>query len=353
MSEKILFLDRDGTLIDEPEDKQIDSVAKLKLKPSVVPALLQLQQAGYRLVMVSNQNGIGTPTFPTESFTVPHQLLLDIFQSQGVVFSSILICPHMEADNCSCRKPKLGLVMDYLREGKIDFAQSYVIGDRETDLQLAENMGIKGMLYDDAVGWLRIARQLTEIPRSSCVHRVTKETDVCVTLNLDQQDDIVVNTGIAFFDHMLEQLAKHAGCSIQLQAMGDLHIDEHHTVEDVALTLGQAFRKALGDKLGIARYGFLLPMDDALSHIALDLSGRCYFVFEGQFNREIVGELPTELVPHFFRSFAESLGAALHIKMTGENTHHMVESLFKGVGQTLRQAIAREGNILPSTKGVL
>jgi imidazoleglycerol-phosphate dehydratase/histidinol-phosphatase len=353
VSKKIIFVDRDGTLIDEPEDKQVDSLGKVKLKKNVIPALLLLVKAGYRLVMVSNQDGMGTASFEKEDFEGPQQLMIDIFESQGIYFDDVLICPHFEEAGCLCRKPKLGLVMDYLRGNKMNSEKSYVIGDRATDVQLAENMGIKSILYDGQSDWLKIANALISLPRTAVFKRETSETSINVAVDLDQGDVIQVNTGIGFFDHMLEQLAKHGGFSLILNAKGDLVIDEHHTVEDAALALGEALRRALGDKLGIGRYGFLLPMDESLATIAIDVSGRSFFVFEGEFAREKVGELPTELIPHFFRSLSESLGAAIHIKVVGGNSHHMIESIFKGTGRALRQAIYKQGDDLPTTKGLL
>lgn len=353
MPKKILFIDRDGTLIDEPEDKQIDSLNKLKLKKNIIPALLKLQKAGYHLVMVSNQDGLGTSSFPQEDFTLPHEKLLHLLESQGIFFNDILICPHFSTDQCECRKPKLGLVMSYLRDKQMDYEQSYVIGDRATDVELAKNMGINSILYNDEIDWLDLARELTTLPRRAQITRATKETNVNVTIDLDTSDNVRIETGIGFFNHMLEQLAKHGGFDLQVNVSGDLQVDEHHTVEDTAIALGEALRQALGDKLGINRYGFLLPMDEARTEVALDLSGRGYFIFEGEFNREQVGNLATELVPHFFRSLAENLGAALHIKVQGDNTHHMVESIFKSVGRALRQAIHQQGFELPSTKGLL
>lgn len=353
MSRKFIFIDRDGTLIDEPEDKQVDSLCKVKLKKDVIPALLMLIQAGYILVMISNQDGMGTSSFLKNDFDAPQNLVLDIFQTQGIHFDNVLICPHVEMDGCQCRKPRLGLVMDYLRAGKMDVEKSYVIGDRETDIQLARNMGIKSILYNDEKGWLKITKELVTVPRRFELKRVTSETSIKVAIDLDQSHSILVDTGIGFFDHMLEQLAKHGGFDLALNIEGDLDVDEHHTIEDAALVLGEALRGALGEKLGISRYGFLLPMDESLTTVAIDLSGRGFFVFEGKFAREKVGGLPTELVPHFFRSLSESLGAAIHIKVTGENSHHMIESIFKGVGRTLRQAIYKQGNDLPTTKGIL
>lgn len=278
-------------------------------------------------------------------------MLIHIFASQGINFAATHICPHFANDDCQCRKPRMGLVTKYLRE--MDFEKSIVIGDRETDKELAENMGIKAILYNDTKDWLDIAREIVLQPRCAKIQRVTTETDVCVAVNLDQCRSIKIDTGLGFFDHMLEQLAKHGGFDLTLNVKGDLHIDEHHTVEDTALAIGEALRRALGDKKGITRYGFLLPMDEALATIAIDLSGRSFFVFEGKFEREKVGELPTELISHFFRSLSDSLQAAIHIKVTGENSHHMIESIFKGVGRTLRQAIHKQGDDMPSTKGVL
>lgn len=353
MSKKIIFVDRDGTLIDEPENKQVDSLCKVKLKKNVISGLLMLKEAGYALVMISNQDGIGTSSFSKNDFERPQNYLIDIFQSQGIFFDAVLICPHFESDNCQCRKPRLGLVMSYLRGGQMNYEKSYVIGDRETDIKLAENIGIQAILYNDKNDWLEIARKLVTQPRTFELNRVTSETNINVVIDLDQSRSIQVNTGIGFFDHMLEQLAKHGDFGLVLNVNGDLVIDEHHTVEDTALALGEALRCALGDKLGISRYGFLLPMDESLATIAIDLSGRSYFVFEGKFEREIVGELPTELISHFFRSLSESLGAAIHIKVAGENAHHMIESIFKGVGRALRQAIYKQGYDLPTTKGVL
>lgn len=256
MYKKIIFVDRDGTLIDEPEDKQVDCLYKVRFKRNVVVALLRLIKAGYQLVMISNQDGLGTPSFSQSAFDDSQKMMMDIFQTQGVFFDDILICPHFEIDRCQCRKPKLGLVMDYLRGGKMNFEQSYVIGDRETDVQLAKNMGIQAILYNDEKGWLEISRALVTMPRRFELKRVTSETNINVVVDLDQCSLIQVDTGIRFFDHMLEQLAKHGGFDLTLNVKGDLDIDEHHTVEDAALALGEALRCALGDKRGIGRYGF-------------------------------------------------------------------------------------------------
>lgn len=350
---KILFIDRDGTIIVEPPDYQIDSYEKLSLLPAVIPSLLQLKDEGYEFVMVTNQDGLGTDSFPHDNFTGPHNLLMNILASQGIHFESIKICPHKSTDNCDCRKPKLGLVMDYIRAGDLDFERSYVIGDRLTDVELAKNMGVKYIHITDPSAWPSIVDQIKGLTRCAEVTRNTKETAITAKVNLDQTNPVNISTGLGFFDHMLEQLAKHGGFSLQLTVKGDLHIDEHHTIEDAAITIGQALRQALGNKYGVARYGFLLPMDEALAQVALDLSGRAYFTFNGQFNREKVGELPTELVSHFFRSLADSLQATLNINVQGENAHHMIESIFKGVGRALKQAMIKNSNELPSTKGLL
>jgi imidazoleglycerol-phosphate dehydratase / histidinol-phosphatase len=355
MSTPVLFIDRDGTLVEEPPDHQVDALSKIRFMPGVFAALAELQRRGFRLVLISNQDGLGTAAFRRAAFEQSHNFIRATFESQGITFEREFICPHLPADGCECRKPKTGLVRDFLRDGDIDLANSAVIGDRETDLELARNLGVRGLRVlqngTDTETWGGVLAALTA--RSAAVDRRTKETQINVRVGLDATSPIQVSTGIGFFDHMLEQLAKHGGFALELTCKGDLQIDEHHTVEDCALALGEALRKALGNKVGIARYGFLLPMDEAEAKVAIDLSGRAYAVFEGRFGREQVGGLPTELVPHFFHSLAETLGAAVHVGVTGENTHHMIEASFKGVGRALRQAFKRESNELPTTKGVL
>ena len=352
---KILFIDRDGTLITEPFDQQIDRLDKFALEPACIPALLRLRDAGWKFVMVTNQDGLGTPSFREEEFRPLQKLLIDILASQGLEFETVRVCPHTAADRCDCRKPKTGLLTDYLKAADWSREASAVIGDRETDLQLALNLGVRGFRYDrKTLGWAEIARLLVDAPRRATFVRNTKETRITVTVDLDQASPAQLDTGIGFFDHMLEQIAKNAGIGLAIKCEGDLEIDEHHTVEDVGIALGTALKQALGDKRGVGRYGFVLPMDEAQAQVALDLSGRAHFTFEGQFPRDIVGELPTELVPHFFRSLGDALAATLQMSVKGDNTHHMVETLFKGFGRALRPAITRgAGSEIPSTKGVL
>jgi imidazoleglycerol-phosphate dehydratase / histidinol-phosphatase len=354
----VLFIDRDGTLIEEPADFQIDGYEKLRFCSGAIPALLKLQRAGYELVMVSNQDGLGTPAFPEAAFEGPHRLMMQVLESQGVRFRDVLIDRSLPAENAPTRKPGLGMVVPLLKDRSIDWARSAVIGDRETDLQFAANLGIRGFqLRTEAFGgqwdWDGIAHALADAPRVARVERVTRETRILVELDLDRVADPVARTGLPFFDHMLEQLGKHGGFALQVRAEGDLEVDEHHTVEDTALALGQALREALGDKRGIGRYGFTLPMDESIASAALDLGGRAFLVFDGSFRRERVGDLPTELVPHFFRSLCDAAGANLHLRVQGDNDHHQVEACFKVVARTLRQAIARDGTELPSTKGSL
>jgi imidazoleglycerol-phosphate dehydratase/histidinol-phosphatase len=354
---RIVFLDRDGTLNEEVADEQIDSLAKIRLMPGVIPALLELKRAGFAFVVVTNQDGLGTPSFPRESFDLAQRFILDLFSSQGIEFEAVFLCPHFKREDCACRKPRLGMLQPYLDTNDIDKAHSFMIGDRDTDMEFAANLGVEALRITlggrTAETWPAIAARILGSGRRAQLRRKTTETDISVEVDLSREGPSDIGSGLGFFDHMLEQIAKHGGFALNLKCRGDLQIDEHHTVEDCALALGAALREALGDKRGIARYGFLLAMDEAEAQVALDLSGRPYFVWDGKFNRERVGELPTELVPHFFRSLAQSLGAALHITVRGENSHHMIESCFKGVGRSLRQAIRLDGEGVPSSKGSL
>ncbi|WP_298191485.1 bifunctional histidinol-phosphatase/imidazoleglycerol-phosphate dehydratase HisB [Metallibacterium sp.] len=367
---RILFVDRDGCLIEEPADEQIDRFEKLALLPGVIAALQHCVAAGYELVMVSNQDGLGTASFPEADFAGPQALLMQILSSQGIRFREVLIDRSLPAEALDARKPGVGMLRHYLADDGWSRAASAVVGDRATDMQLAANLGVRGLRVGvQGMDWAQIAHVLCDAPRVAVIERNTRETRIRVRVDLDSDAAPEVRTGLGYFDHMLEQIGKHGGFALQLRADGDLAVDEHHTVEDCALALGQALRQALGDKRGIARYGAAdaadavpdssaaqpvrLPMDEASATALLDLSGRPWFVFNGHFPRERVGDLPTELVPHFFRSLSDTLGATLHLDVRGENAHHMVEICFKAVARALRTALRREGDALPSTKGVL
>ena len=372
----LLFVDRDGTLIEEPDDFQIDRYEKLRFVPGVISAMLRLRDAGYQFVMVTNQDGLGTDAYPQATFDGPHALMLQVFASQGITFRDILIDTSWPADNAPTRKPAIGLALPLLKDRSIDWSRSAMVGDRETDNGFARNLGIRAFQLRTAQfggdwDWPAIAHALVDAPRTAAVQRTTREPRITVEIDLDSTANPVIATGLGFFDHMLEQLGKHGGFALRLQCEGDLHIDEHHTIEDSALALGQALREAIGDKRGIGRYGFdpaqpcgptshhggqlgfTLPMDETLASAVLDVSGRPYLVFEGSFQRDRVGDMPTELVPHFFRSLCEAAGLNLHLRVQGDNDHHKVEACFKVVARALRQAISRQGNELPSTKGLL
>ena len=354
---RIIFLDRDGTLIEEPADCQVDALDKVRLVRGVIPALLELADHGYRFVMVSNQDGLGTAAFPEERFRQCQEHVLALFESQGIRFDEIFICPHVPDAGCECRKPRAGLLTRYLAETSIDLRRSAVVGDRDTDLELAARLGVRGFRLDTSGSrehtWPGIVDALCRAARSATVARRTRETDIRLTVNLDTPEPVSIATGIGFYDHMLEQVAKHGGFALTVECAGDTEIDDHHTVEDTAICLGQALREALGPRRGIGRYGFVVPMDESEARVSLDLSGRAYFEFRGDFGRERIGELSTEMVEHCFRSLADALGAALHIEVQGRNAHHMVEACFKAVGRALRQAVRVDGTAVPSTKGVL
>ncbi|MGA9333755.1 MAG: bifunctional histidinol-phosphatase/imidazoleglycerol-phosphate dehydratase HisB [Rudaea sp.] len=354
MTRKFLFVDRDGCLIEEPADEQVDSLEKVALLPDVIPALRRCISAGFELVMVTNQDGLGTPSFPQADFDAPQGFLLRLLRSQGITFAEVLIDRSHAHEQRDTRKPGTGMVRHYLGDDGWSRSQSAMIGDRDTDMQFAANLGVRGLrVGGENMNWNEVAHVLCDVPRIAEIRRNTKETQIRVRVDLDGTGEPQATTGIGYFDHMLEQLGKHGGFGLQIDCKGDLHVDEHHTVEDCALALGQALRQALGAKRGIGRYGFTLPMDESLASAALDLSGRPFFVLDGNFPRERVGELSTEMVAHFFRSLCETLGANLHLNVRGENAHHMVEASFKVFARCLRQAIARDGNALPSTKGSL
>lgn len=345
---KVAFLDRDGSLIYEPPDtKQIDSLERLQILPGVIEGLKKLISQDYKLVLVSNQDGLGTKSLPYKNFEKPQNKFLEILKREGVVFYKIFICPHFTKDKCNCRKPKVGLVEKFLKEELIDYQKSFMVGDRQNDAEFAKNIGIK--YYIMATNSI--------FPRIANLERNTKETQIFVQCDLGGQGNFSIDTGINFFNHMLEQLSKHSLIDLSVKAKGDLLVDDHHTIEDIGLALGEVLLKALGDRKGIKRYGFLLPMDDTLVEVAIDLGGRPYLVFNCEFKREKVGDLPTEMVEHFFRSVAESLKANIHINVKySRNEHHKIEAIFKAFAKALRMAVDkdfRQQGVLPSTKGLL
>jgi imidazoleglycerol-phosphate dehydratase / histidinol-phosphatase len=362
---KVLFIDRDGTIIVEPAtDQQVDSLEKLEFLPFAISSLKKLQDFGYELIMVSNQDGRGTAGFPEENFQKPHQKMLTILKNEGIFFSEIFIDNSFPEDNSPNRKPNTGLLTHYLIANLIDLHNSYTIGDRKTDVQLAENLGCKAIFYSheksekavlSSKNWIEITDFLTKKQnRLVKLERNTKETKITLTLNLDGNGKHEIDTGLKFYDHMLDQLAKHSGIDLNLTVKGDLEIDEHHTIEDSAIALGKAFKQALGDKKGIERYGFLLPMDEALVQCAIDFSDRACFIYEGSFDREYVGDFPTEMFEHWMKSFSEHAGMNLNLKIIdGTNTHHTIEAGFKALAKSIKQAITITGTELPSTKGIL
>ncbi len=354
---KILFIDRDGTLIEEPADEQIDSFAKLKFVKGVFRNLgFIAKNLDFRLVMVSNQDGLGTPSFPEETFWPVHNFILQTLEDEGIVFDEQLIDRHFPADNHPDRKPGTGMLKHYMDNPEWDLAGSYVIGDRETDAQLAENLGCQSLILGkDGLTWDKIAELLFAGERTAEVRRTTKETDIHVKLNLDGTGKCDIETGLGFFDHMLEQIGKHGMMDLTIHTKGDLHVDEHHTIEDTAIALGECIAQALGDKRGIERYGYTLPMDDCLCSVALDFGGRPWLVWDAEFHRERVGEMPTEMFLHFFKSLSDAARMNLNIKAEGENEHHKIEGIFKALARSLKMAVKRDiyHYELPSTKGML
>lgn len=361
---KVLFIDRDGTLVIEPPiDYQLDSLEKLEFYPGVFSALSKIvRELDFELVMVTNQDGLGTESFPEETFWPAQNKIIQAFENEGVKFTSILIDKSFPEDNAPTRKPRTGLLHAYTY-GDYDLQNSFVIGDRDTDIELAENLGAQGIFLGKesnrataltTTNWEDIYSFLKSKPRIANRVRKTNETDIRVELNLDGNGKNSIDTGLGFFNHMLEQIAKHGGIDLTVQVKGDLEIDEHHTIEDVAITLGETMLEALGSKKGIERYGFLLPMDDCISQVAIDFGGRPWLVWEADFKREMVGEMPTEMFMHFFKSFSDGARCNLNIKAEGENEHHKIESIFKGFAKAIKMAVKRTNDYtIPSTKGSL
>lgn len=369
---KVLFIDRDGTLIIEPPDEQIDSLEKLEYYPGVFTWLGKIaRETDYELVMVTNQDGLGTDSFPEKNFWPAHERMMKTFESEGITFLEVCIDKSFQRENKPTRKPGTGMLTKYL-SSDYDLKNSYVIGDRLTDVELAKNLGSKAILLKDTSldeklkasgfadfcalrtsSWQDIYNLLTASTRTATVNRKTKETDISISVNLDGNGKSSISTGLGFFDHMLDQLAKHGKLNLDVTAKGDLHIDEHHTIEDTALALGEAFSKALGSKRGIERYGFCLPMDDCLAQAAIDFGGRPWLVWDAEFKREKIGEMPTEMFFHFFKSFSDASRCNLNIKAEGTNEHHKIEAIFKAFAKAIKMAVKQEGNDLPSTKGIL
>lgn len=352
MKRRILFIDRDGTILKEPADEQIDSYEKFEFLPGAIGALTFLaRHTDYEFVLVSNQDGLGTPSYPESDFWPTHNLMLNILKGEGIEFAKQHIDRSFPQDNLPTRKPGTAMLTEYIDNPAVDLASSYVIGDRDSDRQLAENLGCK-YLYPD---WEKVTAILFASDRTAEVRRTTSETDIYVRVGLDGNGDSTIHTGIGFFDHMLHQIARHGNIDLTIQCTGDLHVDEHHTIEDVALALGQCLNKALGDKRGIERYGYCLPMDDCLCQVALDFGGRPWLVWDAEFHREKIGEMPTEMFLHFFKSLSDSAQMNLNIKAEGTNEHHKIEGIFKALARALKMAVKRdiEHFNLPSSKGKL
>ncbi len=380
MSKKILFIDRDGTLIIEPPiTNQLDAFSKLEFYPQVFQYLVKIvKEFDFELVMVTNQDGLGTDAFPEDGFWPIQNFIIKAFENEGIVFSEVLIDRSFPHENKATRKPGVGMLKHYFDREKYDLENSFVIGDRLTDVELAKNLGchaiwlnnfhqlgnaelkaspedLKKVIAIETQSWQAIYEFLL-LPLRKIVHtRVTNETKIEVEINLDGSGKSDIHTGLGFFDHMLEQVAKHSGIDLRIHCDGDLHIDEHHTIEDVALALGEALSLALGNKRGIERYGFLLPMDDSLAQVGLDFGGRSWLVWEAEFKREKIGEMPTEMFYHFFKSFTDASKSNLNIKATGSNEHHKIEAIFKAFARAIKMAIKKDplNNSLPSTKGIL
>ena len=379
MPKRVLFIDRDGTLVLEPENYQLDSLTKLEFYPKVFQFLSKIvKELDFELVMVTNQDGLGTESFPEETFWPTQNFILKVFENESIIFDEIFIDRSFPEENAATRKPRTGMLAKYLNNPEYDLENSFVIGDRITDVELAKNIGSKAIFIknEENLGGNEIATSLEELQnvitlqttdwqriyeflklneRTASIKRTTNETDISITLNLDGTGNSNINTGISFFDHMLDQIARHGQMDLDIQVKGDLEVDEHHTIEDTAIALGEVFAKALGNKLGIERYGFCLPMDDCLAQVAIDFGGRNWLVWEAEFKREMIGQMPTEMFFHFFKSFTDGAKANLNIKAEGTNEHHKIEAIFKAFAKAIKVAVKRdtEKMILPSTKGML
>lgn len=350
---KAIFIDRDGTIIREPEDEQIDSLEKLEFVPGAISGLKTLAGLGFELVMVSNQDGLGTASFPEESFYPAHEKMLRILEGEGITFDDILIDRSFPEENLPTRKPGTAMLAAYT-DGSYDLPECFVIGDRESDMQLARNLGAKGLKAGE-LSWEQIAAAVRSSERFCRISRKTRETDILVEADLDGKGESLSDTGLKFFDHMLDQISHHGGISLKVICRGDLEVDEHHSIEDVGIALGEALAKALGDKRGIDRYGFALPMDESRALVLLDLGGRSELVWDVSFTREYVGDMPTEMFRHFFKSVSDAMKANIYVQARGENNHHIAEAVFKAFARSLKQAVRRDvfSSELPSSKGLL
>ena len=351
---KALFIDRDGTIIREPEDEQIDSLEKLSFVPGAISGLKALSNLGFEMVMASNQDGLGTELFPEDTFRPAHEKMLETLAGEGVVFNDFLIDPSLPEQDSPNRKPCTGMFGKYL-SGDYNLSACWVIGDRETDRQLAENLGCSALILGNGMDWPRIVETVTRGARKAVIERKTKETDIKIELDLDSSGPSSIDTGLKFFDHMLDQIAHHGGITLNVSCRGDLEVDEHHTMEDVGIALGEAVSKALGDKRGIERYGFALPMDECKALVLMDFSGRIDFCWKVDFTREYVGDVPTEMFRHFFQSLCSASRCNLRIEASGENNHHLAEAVFKAYARALKAAVRRDvfNYELPSSKGAL
>ena len=371
MSKRVLFIDRDGTIVIEPSDEQLDSFDKLEFVPGVFKSLSFLREhTDFEFVMASNQDGLGTPSYPEKDFYPTQNFILNTLKGEGVEFDDILIDPHFPEDNAPTRKPGTGMFGKYMT-GDYDLKASYVIGDRATDVELARNLGCRAILLQDSADslpadlkstcafasrdWWKVAEFVFAGERRASAHRATKETDILVELNVDGSGKCDISTGLGFFDHMLEQIGRHGGMDLTIKVKGDLNVDEHHTIEDTGIVLGECIRKALGSKRGIERYGYALPMDDCMAQVVLDFGGRSWLVWDAEFHREKIGEMPTEMFLHFFKSLSDAAAMNLNIQAKGDNEHHKIEAIFKAFARALKQAVRRDiwNYSLPSSKGVL